>query len=388
MRADVVIGANFGDEGKGLMTDCLAAPHDHRCIVVRFNGGAQAGHTVVTRERRHVFHHFGSGTLTGAATFLSRFFIVNPLLWAKEAAELSSYSPWLVIDPFALLSTPYDMLINQEVERAMTAKHGSCGLGIHETVVRCAKPWTETRTWDLTHPKDLKRRLQLIQQDYVLPRLAECGVYEPSEWCRRLLGSDALVDSFLEQCNRLARGAVFQDESILSTYKHVVLEGAQGLLLDEDHDFFPHVTHGHTGLANAVDIAKKAGINTLRPIYVTRWYMTRHGNGPFPTEDPEMSFPDATNMTNEWQGQLRFGELDFDLLRESIESDCGKAGSIDIEPCLAVTCLDQCTEADNRLENIQASSPVPTRFASWGDTRRDVATSIGHHRSSLVRAGT
>lgn len=77
--AIAVIGAGFGDEGKGLMTDyCCQRPK--YTTVVRFNGGAQAGHTVVTPDgRRHVFSHFGSGTLRGAATFLSRFFICNPI---------------------------------------------------------------------------------------------------------------------------------------------------------------------------------------------------------------------------------------------------------------------------------------------------------------------
>jgi adenylosuccinate synthase len=66
VRADVIIGANFGDEGKGLMTDFLAAKSEKNCLVVRFSGGSQAGHTVVTPDRRHIFHHFGSGSIFGS----------------------------------------------------------------------------------------------------------------------------------------------------------------------------------------------------------------------------------------------------------------------------------------------------------------------------------
>src|SRR3954469_646850 len=94
--ARVVIGANFGDEGKGLLTDYYAAlageeGYPVRAYVIRFNGGAQAGHTVVTpgEGKRHIFSHFGSGALAGATTFLSRFFVVNPIFFRNECKALN-----------------------------------------------------------------------------------------------------------------------------------------------------------------------------------------------------------------------------------------------------------------------------------------------------------
>ena len=94
MQGSVVIGANYGDEGKGLMTDFLCRQHSAD-LVVRFNGGAQAGHTVVTPEgERHVFHHIGSGYFAGVPTYLSKFFVSNPVLFKQEYQELripSSY---------------------------------------------------------------------------------------------------------------------------------------------------------------------------------------------------------------------------------------------------------------------------------------------------------
>src|ERR1041384_2446319 len=84
-----VIGANWGDEGKGLITDYLAAKEPDSSLVIRFNGGANAGHTVVTPAGlRHVFGHYGSGTLAGARTFLSRHFICNPILCNREFRHL------------------------------------------------------------------------------------------------------------------------------------------------------------------------------------------------------------------------------------------------------------------------------------------------------------
>ena len=92
MRARAVIGSNFGDEGKGLVVDYLCKTGGE--VVVRFNGGAQAGHTVVTPEGlRHVFRHFGSGTLYGVPTFLSQFFIVNPIIFFHELQDLRWASP-------------------------------------------------------------------------------------------------------------------------------------------------------------------------------------------------------------------------------------------------------------------------------------------------------
>ncbi|GAJ18287.1 unnamed protein product, partial [marine sediment metagenome] len=112
MRAIAVIGANFGDEGKGRIVDQISSTAESPTVVVRYNGGAQAGHAVVTPEgNEHVFSHFGSGTYVGASTWLSDFFIGNPFLWTREYKELKSINPDCIIHPYMPLSTPYDMLI-------------------------------------------------------------------------------------------------------------------------------------------------------------------------------------------------------------------------------------------------------------------------------------
>ena len=152
-QVDVVIGLNYGDEGKGAAVDWLchgAVSGDRNCgdyyeagsaAVVRFNGGAQAGHTVVTPDgRRHVFSQFGSGTFAGCPTILSRFMMVNPIMFWKERKELLGKVdklPPVYVDPRAYVTTPYDVFINQELERSRgNDRHGSCGMGIGETEVR------------------------------------------------------------------------------------------------------------------------------------------------------------------------------------------------------------------------------------------------------------
>ena len=140
----IVIGANYGDEGKGLMTDYFAAQavsEGKKALVIPANGGAQRGHTVTTPEGvRHVFHHFGSGTLAGADTWLPRFFIVNPMIFMSEYEELLGKGAKdfrIYMDPECPVSTPFDMITNQILEEHRgNARHGSCGIGIWETLLR------------------------------------------------------------------------------------------------------------------------------------------------------------------------------------------------------------------------------------------------------------
>lgn len=135
-RARVVIGANFGDEGKGAVTDHLCAT-EGAGVVIRFNGGAQAAHTVVTPDgRRHVFSHFGSGALADVPTFLSQFFICNPIAFLRERKSLVALRANVDIyaHPDCIVSTFADMWINQELEKSRGSyRHGSCGYGINET---------------------------------------------------------------------------------------------------------------------------------------------------------------------------------------------------------------------------------------------------------------
>jgi adenylosuccinate synthase len=367
VRATAVIGANFGDEGKGLVTDFLAAQDPAGTVVVRFNGGAQAGHTVVTPAgRRHVFHHFGAGTLAGARTFLSRHFIVNPFLWTKERPELPELAGPMDVDRRALLTTPFDMLVNREAERFRGRdRHGSCGLGINETVERCQGPLATTVA-DLERPGRLRELLGEIA-GRARTRLEQLGV-PPSPLFQEMVRSDGLVENYLDVCEQFRRTERLVDGPAgLADFRHVVFEGAQGLLLDEHHRFFPHVTRSRTGLPNVSQIAGEIGLTGLDVVYVTRAYVTRHGAGPFPTERPGLSFPDPTNAPNEWQGALRFGDLDTDLLAGSVGNDLRAAGGLAVAPCLAVTCLDHVPDAD--ADRIAAASGLELGYTSHGPSR-------------------
>ena len=116
-KVKVVIGANFGDEGKGMITDFFAAEaelKDEKVLVICSNGGAQRGHTVKSPSgMRHVFHHFGSGTFAGADTWLPGYFILNPMIFMNEYEELLKDMGKIYLNPDSPVTTPYDMIINQ-----------------------------------------------------------------------------------------------------------------------------------------------------------------------------------------------------------------------------------------------------------------------------------
>jgi adenylosuccinate synthase len=148
-----------------------------------------------------------------------------------------------------------------------------------------------------------------------------------------------------------------QTKSFINNYDSIIFEGAQGLMLDQNYEYFPHVTHSNTGIKNIIELMNDFEIcdNTLDIVYITRCYLTRHGNGPFPTETKEKPFRrivDLTNLINEFQGSLRFGLLDLNLLKKNIDSDYLNKQDIKYTKNIAVTCLDQ-IDVDSTIKYIQ-----------------------------------
>lgn len=348
--ADVVIGANFGDEGKGLVTDFLAARSGGDTLVVRMNGGAQAGHTVATPDgQRHVFSHFGSGSFAGASTLLSRFFVCNPLLFVKEQGVLAGKSvrPEVYADARAAVTTPYDMMINQIAEETRgNGRHGSCGVGFGETIERHGHAEYALSCADLQDKAALTNKLRSIRDLWVPARLAALGIASLSEQWQARISGDGAMQKFLDDTEFfLQETKIVSGDFLAKTGKHIVFEGAQGLLLDQERGWFPHVTRSHTGVRNALALAAEGAIDGLKVFYATRAYTTRHGAGPLPHEQAGLPYPrivDQTNVPNPYQGTLRFAWLDADLLAKTILQDLAdNTSGIRLEYGLAVSCLDQ-----------------------------------------------
>ncbi len=313
MRGRVVIGANFGDEGKGLLTDYLCAT-EGAGMVVRFNGGSQAGHTVVLPDgTRHVFKHMGSGTFCGVPTFLSQFFICNPLMFLKEYEELVKLgvTPMVYAHPNCVVTTFADMVINQRKEDARGDKrHGSVGLGINETINRSQVPELNITMSDLWNSVPLQDKLAQICDRWAAYRTGK-PIEKP----------EAMIAEFIKRCGVFA-GLVHPLG--IQQCPDPVFEGAQGLILDQGNKaMFPHVTRSNTGLKNVRALAAQAGIDALDVYYVSRTYLTRHGAGPLPGHNPAMSFPDNTNTEHAYQGTLRFAPLDVKELSDRVRADAG-----------------------------------------------------------------
>lgn len=345
--ATAVIGAAYGDEGKGLLVDALATP---RTLVVRSNGGAQAGHTVTTPDgRRHVFHHLGSGAFAGARTHLSRFFVAHPMFFAAERAELlaKGATAQVSIDPRASVTTPYDILVNQAVEKSRgDERHGSTGFGFGETVERSLNPGFATPAGELGRA-DLADVLDRIRREWLPRRLLKLGVKRLDEEDMAALRSDAVLERFLDDVAAFREAAdIREDASLGHAGEDILFEGAQGLLLDQDYGAFPHVTRSNTGLVNMAAIAREAGIEEISAIYATRAYTTRHGAGPLAHEVRQLenvAVVDATNAPNDWQGALRLAPLDLDVAAAAMAHDVARARAtgLGISHTAAVTCLDQ-----------------------------------------------
>jgi adenylosuccinate synthase len=192
----------------------------------------------------------------------------------------------------------------------------------------------------------LQKKLQNIRDNWLPQRLFKLGLADVPEKWRERISSEGIVAKFIEDTALfLELVRVEQPDYLGKVEKKIIFEGAQGLLLAEDHRWFPHVTRSPTGLKNVLPLAEEAGIGQLDVAYITRVYLTRHGAGPLPHELGRLPYPritDATNVHNDWQGSLRFGWLDLELLGNTIREDLARnKSSIKVNHGIAVTCLDQ-----------------------------------------------
>lgn len=326
-----LIDLGFGDAGKGKFVDAWVRRHGAH-TVVRFNGGAQAGHNVVLPDRRHhTFSQWGAGSFVdGVATVLAAPVVVHPGALLQEARTLGIPDAWqrLFIDARCRVTTPFLQAAGRLREWARgAAAHGSCGVGFGETVaLSLDHPDLSLRYGDLAHPARAWARLG-EQQAWLRAQWLQppCPAAQ-ADWAA--LHDETLAERWLVQAHaawRLAPGR--SPEAMaerLSLPGHVVFEGAQGVLLDEDHAFHPHTTWSRVTPAAAEDVLQDLGISApLRRYGLVRSYLTRHGAGPFPTWDAVLDvLPEPHNADDGWQGQFRRGHPDGLLLRHAAQA-CG-----------------------------------------------------------------
>ena len=357
----IVIGANFGDCGKGLMTDYFSQKPNS--IVVCSNGGAQRGHTVTTPDGiRHVFHHFGSGTFTHASTYLSEDFIVNPIIFKQEYDELMKlgYIPNAYINQNCMLTTPFDMMANQIIEENRGKnKHGSCGLGIFETIKRYKAGIT-----------DVDNHIR----EYYLEQFERENITLTDEWSRIFL-DNGIFEHFLDDWDFMNNHSLaISNNYFLNQFDNIVFEAAQGLLLDQNNtEYFPHLTPSNTGIKNPKRIIENVEWNdeiNVETCYVSRTYLTRHGAGKFPSECNkrfinEYMF-DKTNVPNPFQDTLRYGTLDLGELYSRCSKDIGNFGD---KKSIAITHFNEYDWDNDKLIELFKDWNI---YYSDGETHNDV----------------
>ncbi|MCH9644386.1 MAG: adenylosuccinate synthase [Gammaproteobacteria bacterium] len=277
----VILGTQWGDEGKGKIVDLLT---EHAAAVVRYQGGHNAGHTLIINQKKTVLHLIPSGILhKNVACFIGNGVVLSPEALLKEMAGLAeqgiNVADQLVISPACSLLLPYHVAIDQarEVARGDQAI-GTTGRGIgpayEDKVARRG-----LRAMDLLHPEKLETKLQKLAEHHNF-QLEHRYKQEP-------IPCEQVLQQLLEQAKHIISMIEDITQPILELKKqgkNILFEGAQGTLLDIDLGTYPYVTSSNT-VAGAVATGTGLGPKNIDEVLgVTKAYVTRVGAGPFPTE--------------------------------------------------------------------------------------------------------
>ena len=276
----VVIGAQWGDEGKGKITDLLSKSAD---VVVRYQGGVNAGHTVVVQGQTFKLHLIPSGILyPGKDCIIGCGTVIDPKVLIEELDQLEALNiPTgnLLISQSAHVTMPYHRLIDQaSEERRGTHKIGTTKRGIGPTYADKSER-TGIRVQDLIDAKKLPEQLRwtINYKNVILEKLYNLPPLDPDE----------VIEEYLGYAERLRPHVVNSSLMIYEAIKrrrNILFEGAQGTLLDLDHGTYPYVTSSNP-VAGGACVGTGVGPTMIdRVIGVAKAYTTRVGEGPFPTE--------------------------------------------------------------------------------------------------------
>ena len=316
----VIIGAQWGDEGKGKIVDMLSAESD---LIVRFQGGNNAGHTIKVDGKETILHLIPSGILhEGKTCLIGNGVVLDPEVFLKEVDALAAkgvdVSPArLGISPKTHLILPYHKVIDQAREAKRAGKKiGTTGRGIgpcyEDKVARIG-----VRAGDLAQPDLLREKVRfaLLEKNVLLKELYKFDPVDENSVLEALLAQAARLTPYLTDVSAAVADAQARGQVVL-------FEGAQGIHLDIDHGTYPFVTSSNT-VASSAAAGSGTGPHALhRIVGIVKAYSTRVGSGPFPTE-----LEDDTGSYLRAQGHefgattgrpRRCGWLDAVVLRETV----------------------------------------------------------------------
>jgi adenylosuccinate synthase len=299
-----------------------------------------------------------------------------------ELDELNAkgVTPDVYVDTRALVTTPFDIMLNQALETKRGGdRHGSVGMGIGTTVERHdtiplsfadLEIWSTQELSNVLHIIGARTRRQMINNnvdshyinmvdDHIIERI----IYD-------------FISDITFMLNKVTTVCT---PEFLPDYNTVIFEAGQGLLLDIEYGMFPYVTHSHCGARNIHTILDEINFKgELQLNYITRTYLTRHGAGPLESEVRwDVGLEDKTNKTNEFQGSLRFAPLDIASLMCRVTDDAiyCEQQSYSCTTRINVTCMDQDHDLfSNKDPELNPRQPFIDIGSTWsyGPTRQDV----------------
>lgn len=357
MSVDIIIGSGAGDEAKGLTTARVVKSYDDydNTIVVLNNGGAQRGHSVNVNGLEHIFRHYGSATPLGVESYFGPKFILNPMAFEDEYTQIQKtfgINPVSFRHPNCLWSTPWDMMANQIRQKERWT--GSCGMGIWETIKRCAT--------FITMPfSDFCLASESVQTSYLLSiRNNYFKKIDVPQNFREAWFSDGTIKHFIRDCKSMFRKCPVKEN--LDDKKHIIIENGQGLLLCD------------TGINDTEKTPSETGVYTIdknliheNPIvhFVTRPYLTRHGSVNWEDKKKPFSFIDKSveiNQYNEFQHDFCYSYFDIEDLKKRCDAEVAKIGLKDY--IVEVTHCDEMDRSSDfkRLFNSHTVNFYDTKF--------------------------
>jgi adenylosuccinate synthase len=383
----IVVGAQWGDEGKGKIVDLLSEQAD--CIV-RFQGGNNAGHTLVVNGEKHIFHLVPSGILhKGKKCMIGNGVVLDPRVLLEEFDSLARAG--LAVTPDNLLISLYTHVImpyHQAVDLAREKKKGKTAIG---TTGRGIGPCYEDkvgrngiRVHDLLNPAVFSEKLtrNLEEKNFLLKNFLDDKPLDPAP----------ILDEYLAYGERLrpfAGNVSLQLQQAREAGRNILFEGAQGTLLDIDHGTYPYVTSSNTVAGNACCGAGIGPTAIDSVVGVVKAYTTRVGGGPFPSELLDETGKRMQSVGGEFGATTgrprRCGWLDMVALKSSVRLNglCGLAVTkLDVLtgiPVLKIAVSYNCRGrkldfVPAELDDLENCEPVFEEFPGWTEDVGNVRT--------------
>jgi adenylosuccinate synthase len=384
MSVTVIVGTQWGDEGKGKIVDLLSQKADY---VARYQGGANAGHTIVIDGKQYILHLIPSGILTkDTKCIIGNGVVIDPVALMDEIQMLAdngvSVKGRLFISHKAHLIMPYHKILDQMRESSgTTTAIGTTGRGIGPAYIDKFRR-IGIRIVDLLDRKALeeKLRVNIAEKNNILKKIYDYQIFDTEEIIEKYLEFDKTIDPYITDTSLLINEEIKKGKNILA-------EGAQGALLDVDHGTYPFVTSSNPTTGGACTGLGIPPTSVDKIIGVVKAYCTRVGNGPFPTE-LEDSVGEQLRATGAEFGATtgrprRCGWLDLVALKYSVMiNGVSEIALTKLDVLDAMPEINICTEYNLNgkiiknfpvdIPTIQAIKPVYITVKGWNTSLRGI----------------